>query len=131
MLSNHKIVAMVPISDGERAREFYVGRLGLKFVQDDGFAVVLDANGNMLRLTKMREVKPQPFTVLGWEVSNIENAVRDLQAKGVTFERFHDFMKQDELGVWSAPDGTKVAWFKDPDGNILSVSEHVKAATSN
>jgi len=115
---------MVPITDGERAQAFYVDKLGLTFVQDDGFAIVLDANGNMLRLTKMKEVKPQPFTVLGWEVPNIGDAVRDLQARGVAFERFHDFMKQDDLGIWTAPDGTRVAWFKDPDGNILSVSQH-------
>ena len=115
---------MVPITDGERAKAFYVDKLGLTFVQDDGFAIVLDANGNMLRLTKMKEVKPQPFTVLGWEVPNIGDAVRDLQARGVAFERFHDFMKQDDLGIWTAPDGTRVAWFKDPDGNILSVSQH-------
>ncbi len=72
----------------------------------------------------MREVKPQPFTVLGWEVADIAAAIRELQENGVTCERFGDFMKQDELGVWSAPDGTLVAWFKDPNGNILSVSQH-------
>ena len=129
MLSNHKIVALVPITDGERAKNFYVEKLGLKFLSDDGFAIVLDANGNKLRLTKMREVKPQAFTVLGWEVSDIAAAVQQLQSNGVVFERFGDFMKQDDLGVWTAPDGTKVAWFKDPDGNILSVSEHAKASS--
>jgi catechol 2,3-dioxygenase-like lactoylglutathione lyase family enzyme len=124
MLANNKIVAMVPITDGDRAKDFYVGKLGLKFVQDDGFALVVDANGNMLRLTKMREVKPQPFSVLGWGVPDIAATVRQLQSAGVTLERFHDFMKQDELGIWTAPDGTQVAWFKDPDGNILSVAQH-------
>jgi len=123
MLSNHKIVALVPISDGERARAFYVDKLGLKFLSDDGFAIVVDAKGNMLRLTKMKEVKPQPFTVLGWETADIAADVRQLQGNGIAFERFGDFMKQDELGVWTAPDGTKVAWFKDPDGNILSLSQ--------
>jgi catechol 2,3-dioxygenase-like lactoylglutathione lyase family enzyme len=124
MLADYKIVAMVPITDGERARAFYVDTLGLEFVQDDGFALVVNANGNMLRLSKMREVKPQPFTVLGWEVPDITEAVQKLQAKDVAFERFKDFMKQDELGIWTAPDGTQVAWFKDPDGNVLSVSQH-------
>ncbi len=124
MLSGHKIIGMVPVSDGDRARSFYVDKLGLKFVSDDGFAIVLDANGNMLRLTKMREVKPQSFTILGWEVSDIDATVRQLQSAGVKFERYHEFMKQDDLGVWTAPDGTQVAWFKDPDGNILSVSQH-------
>ncbi len=124
MLSNHKIVALVPISDGDKARSFYVDKLGLKFLSDDGFAIVLDANGNKVRLTKMKEVKPQPFTVLGWETADIAADVRKLQANEVSFERFGDFMKQDELGIWTAPDGTKVAWFKDPDGNILSLSQH-------
>lgn len=124
MLSNNKIVALVPITDGDKARTFYVDKLGLKFLSDDGFAIVLDANGNKVRLTKMKEVKPQPFTVLGWETSDIAADVRGLQTSGVTFERFGDFMKQDELGVWTAPDGTQVAWFKDPDGNILSLSQH-------
>ncbi len=124
MLGSQKIIGMVPISDPDRARAFYVGKLGLKFVSDDGFALVLDANGNMLRLTRMREVKPQPFTVLGWEVADIAAAIQHLRDAGVTFERYHDFMKQDDLGIWTAPDGTRVAWFKDPDGNILSLSQH-------
>ena len=124
MLSNNKIVALVPISDGEKAKSFYVGKLGLKFLSDDGFAIVLDANGNKLRLTKMKEVKPLPFTVLGWETTDMAADIRMLQANGVTFERFGDHMKQDELGIWTAPDGTQVAWLKDPDGNILSLSQH-------
>jgi len=130
MLTNHKIVALIPITDADKAKSFYVDKLGLKFLSDDGFAIVLDANGNTLRLTKMKEVKPQQFTVLGWETHDIAADIRGLQANGVTFESFHDFMKQDELGVWTAPDGTKVAWFKDPDGNILSLSQHAKAATA-
>jgi catechol 2,3-dioxygenase-like lactoylglutathione lyase family enzyme len=124
MFNNNKIVALVPISDGDKARSFYVDKLGLKFLSDDGFAIVLDANGNKVRLTKMKEVKPQPFSVLGWETSDIATDIRQLQANGVIFERFGDFMKQDELGIWTAPDGTKVAWFKDPDGNILGLSQH-------
>src|SRR6516225_4555504 len=107
MLSNYKIVALVPVSNGDQAETFYVDKLGLKFLSDDGFAIVVDANGNKVRLTKMKEVKPQPFTVLGWETADIVADIRNLQANGVTFERFGDFMKQDELGVWTAPDGTK------------------------
>ena len=78
----------------------------------------------MIRAAKMKEVKPAHFTVLGWEVSGIEDVVRALQAKGVKFEIF-GFFKQDEWGIWTTPTGDKVAWFKDPDGNTLSVSEHV------
>ncbi len=124
MLSNNKIVALVPITDGDKAKSFYVDKLGLKFLSDDGFAIVVDANGNMVRLTKMKEAKPQPFTVLGWETADIAGDIQELHGKGVSFERFPDHMKQDELGIWTAPDGTKVAWFKDPDGNILSLSQH-------
>lgn len=124
MLGTTDIVAFVPISDGERSRTFYEGVLGLKFVKDDGFAVVFDANGIMIRAAKMKEVQPAQSTVLGWQVSDIEGVARALANKGVHFEIF-GFFKQDELGIWTAPTGDKVAWFKDPDGNILSVSQHV------
>ncbi len=85
---------------------------------------MFDANGIMVRAAKMKDVTPAQFTVLGWQVRNIEDIVRALQKKGVHFEIF-GFFKQDELGIWTAPTGDKVAWFKDPDGNILSVSQHV------
>lgn len=124
MLGSTNIVAFVPITDANKARAFYEGVLGLRFVKDDGFALVLEANGIMIRAAKMKEVKPEQFTILGWQVSEIENIVRALGKKGVHFEIF-GFFKQDELGIWTAPTGDKVAWFKDPDGNILSVSQHV------
>jgi len=124
MLGSSKIVAFVAITDAEKARAFYEGVLGLQFVKDDGFALVFDANGIMVRAARMKEVTPLPFTVLGWQVSGIEDSVRALTKKGVRFEIF-GFFKQDELGIWTAPTGDKVAWFKDPDGNVLSVSEHV------
>jgi catechol 2,3-dioxygenase-like lactoylglutathione lyase family enzyme len=124
MLGSTKIVAFVPITDAAKARAFYEGVLGLRFVKDDGFAMVLDANGIMVRAAKMKEVTPAQYTILGWQVTDIENVVRSLQKKGVHFEIF-GFFKQDDLGIWTAPTGDKVAWFKDPDGNILSVSQHV------
>ncbi len=124
MLGSTNIVAFVPTKDSEKARAFYEGLLGLRFVKDDGFAIVFDANGIMIRVAKMKEVTPAQYTILGWQVSEIENVVRGLQKKGVHFEIF-GFFKQDELGIWTAPTGDKVAWFKDPDGNILSVSQHV------
>jgi catechol 2,3-dioxygenase-like lactoylglutathione lyase family enzyme len=124
MLGSINIVAFVPTRDAEKARAFYEGVLGLTFVKDDGFAMVLDANRIMIRVAKVGEdFTPAPFTILGWQVSDIENIVRSLQAKGVHFEIF-GFFKQDELGIWTAPTGDKVAWFKDPDGNVLSVSQH-------
>jgi len=124
MLGSTNIVAFVSTKNSEKARAFYEGLLGLRFVKDDGFAIVLDANGIMVRIAKMQEFKPAQFTVLGWQVSEIETVARALQAKGVHFEIF-GFFKQDELGIWTAPTGDKVAWFKDPDGNILSISQHV------
>ena len=124
MLGSTNIVAFVPIKDSEKARAFYEGVLGLRFVKDDGFALVLEANGIMVRAAKMKEFTPAQFTILGWQVSDINQVVRELAARGVHFEIF-GFFKQDELGIWTAPTGDKVAWFKDPDGNILSVSQHV------
>jgi catechol 2,3-dioxygenase-like lactoylglutathione lyase family enzyme len=123
MLSSNKIVAFVPTRDPEKARAFYEGVLGLRFVKDDGFAMVLDANGIMVRVAKAPEFKPAPFTILGWQVSDIEKLVAALHKKGVHFETF-GFLQQDKLGIWTAPGGDKVAWFKDPDGNVLSVSQH-------
>ena len=124
MLGSTNIVAFVPTRDAEKARAVYEGLLGLRFVKDDGFAMVLDSNGIMIRMAKVKDFTPAQFTVLGWQVSDIENMVRALRKKGVHFEIF-GFFKQDELGIWTAPTGDKVAWFKDPDGNILSLSQHV------
>ncbi len=124
MLESMKLVAFVPTRDSDKARAFYEGALGLRFIKDDGFALVMDANGIMIRIAKMKDFTPAPFTILGWQVSEIENVVRSLRNREVQFEIF-GFFKQDELGIWTAPTGDKVAWFKDPDGNILSVSQHV------
>jgi catechol 2,3-dioxygenase-like lactoylglutathione lyase family enzyme len=125
MLGSINIVAFVPTTDPEKARSFYEGVLGLRFIKDDGFALVLDAHGIMVRVAKVPpDFKPAQFAILGWEVPNIEETVRGLGKRGVHFEVF-GFFKQDELAIWTAPTGDKVAWFKDPDGNILSLSQHV------
>jgi catechol 2,3-dioxygenase-like lactoylglutathione lyase family enzyme len=124
MLGSNDIVAFVPTRDPAKARSFYEGVLGLRFVKDDGFAMVLDANGIMIRVAKAPEFKPAPFTILGWQVSEIEKVVTGLHEKGVHFAIF-GFLQQDKLGIWTAPSGDKVAWFKDTDGNVLSVSQHV------
>lgn len=124
MLGSANIVAFVPVTDFAKARRFYEATLGLHFVKEDAFALVFDANGIRLRAVKLQKFEPVHYTVLGWEVKGIESVVLQLQQKGVKFERY-DFMKQDDLGIWATPNGDKVAWFKDPDGNTLSVSEHV------
>lgn len=124
MLGNTPIIAFVPTLDFDKSRAFYEGVLGLRFVDNDGFAMVLDANGTMIRVAKVQpDFKPAVFTILGWQVTNIESVVAEMTAKGVVFERY-GFFEQDDLGIWAAPGGNKVAWFKDPDGNTLSVSQH-------
>ncbi|MDP9361901.1 MAG: VOC family protein [Acidobacteriota bacterium] len=124
MLGKTDIAAFVPTLDFDKSRAFYEGVLGLRFVKNDGFAMVLDANGIMVRVSRVQnDFKPAGFTILGWKVSDIETIVSALQERGVVFERF-GFFEQDALGIWTAPTGDKVAWFKDPDGNILSVSQH-------
>ena len=123
MLGSRRIVAFIPTRDAAKARSFYVGALGLRFVSEDRFALVLDANGIMVRISRVAEFKPQQFTILGWEVPNIEEAVSDLQERGVNFEKY-GLEEQDSRGVWTAPSGAKVAWFKDLDGKVPSVSQH-------
>jgi catechol 2,3-dioxygenase-like lactoylglutathione lyase family enzyme len=122
MLGAMKIVAFVPSHDAVRARTFFENTLGLQCVSQDQFAVVFDANGIMVRIVNVREFQPSPFTILGWEVPDIEATVTGLQARGVQFERYSG-MEQDGLGIWRSPGGSKVAWFKDLDGNVLSVTQ--------
>jgi len=125
MLANNKIIGFAAIKDKDRAKEFYEKALGLPFVADDGFALVFNANGNMLRLVKVPDYQPVQFTILGWEVKDIEKTVKELQKNGVEFQKY-PWMPPDPLGIWTAPGGARVAWFKDPDGNVLSVSQHTE-----
>jgi catechol 2,3-dioxygenase-like lactoylglutathione lyase family enzyme len=124
MLNSSKIIAFLLTTDYARARSFYVDTLGLEFVSQDHFALALRGNGNMIRVVKSEKFNPAQYTVLGWEVSNIESAVGDLMNKGINFEKFPWVKNERGLGIWTAPNGDQVAWFKDPDGNILSLSEH-------
>jgi catechol 2,3-dioxygenase-like lactoylglutathione lyase family enzyme len=123
MLGSQKIVAFIPTRDFKKARAFYEGVLGLRFISEDSFALVMDANGIMVRITKIPEFNPQQFTILGWDVPDIRKYVSELQEKGVSFERY-GLPHQDDRGIWSAPGGAKVAWFKDPDANVLSITQH-------
>ena len=123
-LGKYNIIGFVSIVDAPRAKSFYRDTLGLKLVMEEPpFALVFEANGIMLRLGMAKEIAPAHGTVLGWQVPEIGATVKELAQAGVKFERFAG-MVQDELGIWTSPTGAKVAWFKDPDGNILSLSEH-------
>jgi catechol 2,3-dioxygenase-like lactoylglutathione lyase family enzyme len=124
MLESSEIIAFAPATDLGRARDFYEGILGLHLVEQDGFACVFDANGTMLRVTAVSTVSNPGYTVLGWRVADIDAAVRAMAHKGVKFTR-HEGMDQDPNGVWAAPGGDKVAWFTDPDGNNLSLTQFV------
>ena len=124
ILGASKVVAFVPVTDAAKARAFYESVLGLRLVEDEKpFALVFDANGTMLRVTPVGEHKPEPFTVLGWDVESIDTTVQRLTAAGVAMLRFPGRNDGDPLGIWNAPGGARIAWFNDPDGNVLSVTE--------
>jgi catechol 2,3-dioxygenase-like lactoylglutathione lyase family enzyme len=122
-LRDATLVAFGAITDSARAARFYVGTLGLTVRYEDDFALVLDANDVELRLQKVGALAPAGFTVLGWQVRDIAAVVTALAAQGVTLERYPWF-EQDAHGVWQAPSGARVAWFRDPDGNLLSVAQY-------
>jgi catechol 2,3-dioxygenase-like lactoylglutathione lyase family enzyme len=123
MLGN--LIAFIPTRNGDAARVFYETKVGLRFISEDQFAVVFQSGVNIVRIARTGSFTPAPYTILGWESSDIERDVREMSARGVTFERYDYMGPQDELGIWTAPGGAKVAWFKDPDGNTLSISQHV------
>jgi catechol 2,3-dioxygenase-like lactoylglutathione lyase family enzyme len=123
MLAHSPLIAFIPTKDATRARHFYENTLGLRFVSDDSFALIMDANGTIIRITRVGDFTPFPFTILGWQVDDIHKTVADITAKGLQFTRY-SFLEQGPDGVWTAPDGAKVVWFTDPDGNTLSLSQH-------
>ena len=123
MPSPGRLVAFAATRDLARAQRFYTDQLGLTLVEANPGAVVLDNDGVQLRVTLVAEKAEAPYTVLGWEVDDLKAAVAALRGRGVTFTRYPG-MDQDNDDAWTAPDGTKVAWFSDPDGNVLSLSLH-------
>ena len=122
MLSNHRIKAFVSTVQPDVAREFYEKKLGLNLLSQDNYGMEFEANEAHIRLSVVDKFTPQPFTVLGWDTDDIVSTIRNLTANGIIFERYN-FIEQDENCIWTAPGGTRVAWFKDPDGNLLSVSD--------
>jgi catechol 2,3-dioxygenase-like lactoylglutathione lyase family enzyme len=123
MLASGKLIGFIPTTDYKKARAFYEGKLGFEFESLDQFALVMNIGGHMIRIVKMPNFKPLQGTILGWEVDNILAAVKWLRKQGVSLEKY-PFVQDQELGIWTTPTGEKVAWFKDPSGNVLSVSQH-------
>jgi len=122
ILENNEVMAFVATTQPEKARTFYCDLLGLPLEDDSPFALVVRTANATLRIQKVQAFTPLPFTVLGCNVVNIQSTVNQLLAKGVKFERFEG-MTQDESGIWVSPGGAKVCWFKDPDGNVLSLTQ--------
>jgi catechol 2,3-dioxygenase-like lactoylglutathione lyase family enzyme len=122
MLASAKMVGFVPTKDYDKARAFFEGKLGFEFVRLDQFALVVSVGGHKIRIAKVPNFAPMQATILGWEVQDIEAVTAWLKERGVATEKY-PFVQDKDLGIWTAPGGDKVAWFKDPDGNVLSVSQ--------
>ena len=122
MLDAKSPIAFIATAMSDRSKAFYSDTLGLPLLSEDPFSLVFDLAGIPLRVQKVRELQPQPFTALGWQVPDAAATVDELRARGVAFEQY-PFLQQDALGIWDAPGGARVAWFKDPDGNLLSLTQ--------
>jgi catechol 2,3-dioxygenase-like lactoylglutathione lyase family enzyme len=121
-LSRSNIIAFLATANGPRARAFYESVVGLRLLVDDAFALVFEANGVMVRVQKVETVTPAAYTALGWKVADIAATIQRLRAQGVEVERYGGLV-QDDLGVWTSPSGARIAWFRDPDGHILSLTQ--------
>ena len=115
------VIGFIPTTDFRRAKAFYAGKLGLKLVSRDRFALVFASGDTAIRVVKVPGFQPAGFTILGWRVDNLAASVAALAARGVVFARFPG-MQQDAAGIWTSPGGAEVAWFRDTDGNVLSLS---------
>jgi catechol 2,3-dioxygenase-like lactoylglutathione lyase family enzyme len=122
MLESAALVGFIGVSDLDRARQFYGDQLGLVLTDETPFALVARFAGATLRITVVDDVAPVPYTVLGWRVADLDVTIDRLVAHGVTFTQYQG-MDQDTRGVWTAPGGSRIAWFLDPDGNNLSLTE--------
>ena len=123
MLASGKMVGFLFTKDYDMARAFYEGKLGFEFVTLDGHAMVMKIGGHKVRISKAPNFTPLQGTVLGWEVADVVATAKWLKERGIALEKY-PFVQDRELGIWTTPNGDKVAWFKDPDGNVLSISQH-------
>ena len=123
MLSSARLVGFIPTKDYDAARAFYEGKLQCQFVSHDQYALVLRVGPHLLRIVKLPNYTPLQATILGWEVPDVPAVVQWLASRGVSIEKY-PWVPDQERGIWTTPNGDQVAWFKDPDGNVLSVSHH-------
>ena len=126
MLKQSSLVCFIATADADRARAFYEVKLGLALISDNGYSLIFDANGTQLRVQRVETVAPHPYTALGWEVPDLTATVRALAADGVAMARFPG-LPLDADGIWDTPDGSRVAWLHDPDGNTLSLHQPPKS----
>ena len=122
MLAHEDIIVFIATIQPEQPKVFYREMLGLRLIEDTPYALVFDAHGTMLRIQKVQTLTPAGHTVLGWQVVDVHETVGTLLKQGIIFERYPG-LSQDEQGVWTTPEGNKIAWFTDPEGNILSLTE--------
>jgi|SRR5215469_6169313 len=122
MLGDYELTAFSQTTQSERVKAFYGGVLGLKLEEDSPLALVFRAGRTILRIQKVSSFSPLPFTSVGWRVPDIKAVVRELSKSGMIFERYEG-MRQDDLGIWASPTEAQVCWFKDPDGNTLSLTQ--------
>ena len=125
MLETSEAVAFVPSEDLERSERFFQGVLNLELISRSPFASVFQVGGGTLRVTKVDALRPQPFTVFGWLVTDLRAVVRKLRDRETEMLRYEG-MDQDEDGIWATPNGDLVAWFHDPDANVLSLTQLVQ-----
>ncbi|MGH2918432.1 MAG: VOC family protein [Solirubrobacteraceae bacterium] len=122
VLDDAQLVAFIPTLNLTQAKAFYGAMLGLPMEGESPVAVTFDANGTTLRTVLVERFTPFPFTIVGWTVEDIAATVTELTGRGIRFERF-DGIQQDQIGVWRSPGGASVAWFKDPFGNTISLTQ--------
>jgi catechol 2,3-dioxygenase-like lactoylglutathione lyase family enzyme len=121
-LGVHDLITFSQTVQPEKAKAFYGDVLGLTLLEDSPFAIVFQSGRTSVRIQKVQTFSPSPFTSLGWQVPDIRASAQQLVAKGVLFQRYEG-MKQDDLGIWLSPGGSQICWFKDPDGNTLSLTQ--------
>ncbi|WP_306253067.1 VOC family protein [Parvularcula sp. IMCC14364] len=123
LLASSRVSVFLATAKADEARVFYRDTLGLTMTEDNPYGLVFDLEGAELRLSKVAGFTPFPWTVLDWHVQDIAATMKALAAKGVEFTRF-DGIDHDADGIWTTPDGkARIAWFRDPDDNVLSVSQ--------